>query len=200
MSDGNVYTLTDEQIYVVSDANVALNIYCYKQISGSGGAKELSDSWQATILPLIVAFQSVAVGHQTVTVINLDNDADFNVQFPASEVGTGTQTGDCLPRYNAFKFFYVRSTRASRNGWKRIMGIPESVQVNGVVTNGGEITALEACAAAMATGLVDGSGNGWLPKILRRAQPDHTPPIDRADFAIDDVVWDGITTQNSRKR
>lgn len=200
MASGNLYTLLDRQIYVAEDGNPAFNLYCFLQTAGSGGALALADAFRGTILPLVVGIQSVAVGHSDLIVTNLDVPEDFIDSPVSSEDGTGTQTGDCLPRYNAFSMFYARSTRASRNGWKRIMGVPESVQVNGVVTNAGELTALAALAAALAAGMIDGSANAWSPQIYRKAQPDHTPPIDRANFGISGVSFKGLTTQNTRKR
>jgi len=201
MASGDLYTLVDQQIYVTADANPALNVYAFRQNSGSGTAIDLANAFRGAILPLIVGVQSVAVGHVDFTVTNLDNPSDFVVSPVSSEDGTGTQTGDCLPRYNAFAFFYARATRDSRNGWKRIMGVPESVQVNGEVTNSGELAALATLAAGMAAGLVDGGGNSWSPRIYRREViKDDVVIVARADFGISGVSYHGLTTQNTRKK
>jgi len=200
MPSGDLYQLVDEQIYVTEDDNPALNVYAYLQTAGAGNAIAIAAAWISTILPTIVAFQSTAVGHRLLTVTNLDDPSDFLEAPITSEDGNGTQSGDCLPRYNAFSFFYARATRASRNGWKRIMGIPESVQVNGEVTNSGELTALAACAAALQNPLTDEDANSWSPRIYRRARPDASPPVERADFGISGVSYQGLTTQNTRKR
>lgn len=200
MPAGDLYQMFDFQDYVAPDPNVIMNAYAYRQVSGDGDASALINAWVDTVLPAVVNIQSVAIGHTSIQVFNLDDFADFADLSLSGESNTGTQTGDCLPRYNAYAFIYHRTTRAVRNGWKRIAGVPESFQVNGVVTNSGALDALEALAVLFGSALTDGDGNVWNPRIYRRALPDHVPPVTRADFAIQAVAYERLTTQNTRKR
>lgn len=200
MSSGDVFLLTDAQIYVAADPNPILNVYAYRQVGGSGGAQQLVENFITGVLPSIVGVQSVAMGHSSVSAINLDNLTDFFEVSVDPEDGTGTQTGDCLPRYNCFAFIYRRTSRGVRNGWKRIAGVPESAQVNGVVTNSGFITALNALAGQLLAPIIGDDADVWNPRILRRGSDAVSPPIVRADFSIAAVDFVGLSTQNSRKR
>lgn len=200
MSAGDVFMLIDQQIYVTADDNPILNVYAYRQASGTGGAEELAANFVEEVLPDIVGVQSVAIGHSSISVVNLDDLSDFTELAVDPGEGTGTQTGDCLPRYNAYSFIYHRTSRGIRNGWKRIAGVPESAQVNGVVTNSGFLTALSALATTLSESLTGSGGDVWNPRILRRGSTSVTPPIVRADFPIASVAFVGLTTQNTRKR
>lgn len=200
MSSGDVFLLTDAQIYVAADPNPILNVYAYRQTSGTGDSEALVTQFITDVLPDIVGVQSVAMGHSMISAVNLDDPTDFFETAVGSEIGTGTQAGDCLPRYNCFSFIYRRTTREVRNGWKRIAGVPESAQVNGVVTNAGFISALAMLAVTLGEPIVGEGADVWNPRILRRENPDHTPAVLRADFAVSVVNFVGLSTQNSRKR
>lgn len=197
MPAGDVYLLQDFQSYA-GGAVDKLNAYCYRQTSGSGVAIDLINAFDVGVIPALVGIQSAAVRHHNIDVINLDDPADFN---SAAATGTtvGTRGGDGLPQFVAWAFRYVRTTRAVRNGQKRIMGVAEPDQANGAAV-GGVLALLAAAEIALESTLVDGAGNVWTPRILRRAAPTHVPPVIRADFSISNVLYESISTQNTRKR
>jgi hypothetical protein len=68
--------------------------------------------------------------------------------YPTAIYG-GTQSGDCLPPHDAWAFRFNRSSTATRHGQKRLAGIPETLQHQGVVIDTTTIGLLDDCANAM---------------------------------------------------
>ncbi len=196
MPAGDLYLLQDFQDYAGGAVDI-INAYAYRQTSGAGVALDLANAFEAQLLPDIVAAQSAVMRHHRADVINLDDPADFDSSAYAGSP-VGSRGGDGLPAFVAYAFKYVRTTRAVRNGQKRIPGVAEPDQANGVVV-GGITTLLGALETALESTLTDGSGNVWTPRIYRRAEPSRTPPVVRADFPISNVLFSRISTQNSRK-
>jgi hypothetical protein len=196
MPSGNHYELIDKQI---SQSQILLNVYCYEQISGSGGAEELANTWETEVLPAVLDIQSANVGHTNIIVNNLDDLSDF---FDKGLTGqNGSVSGDMLPVYDAFVLKMVRGTRASRNGWKRIPGVAESAQHDGIVGST-TFTALGTLAGLLFDELDAGDGNTWKLRIWRRhreASEGH-PEVAQAFFPIADVEpLPNVSTQNTRK-
>jgi hypothetical protein len=173
------------------------NVFYYRQASGSGMALELANAFNLTVLAAIVTIQSNQLLNYLTRVENLDDLTDFE-DIDVTATGQGTQTGDVLPYFCAYKFQYVRQSRGNHHGWKRLAGVPEAAQDHGAL-NSGFTTAVTACATALESSLTNGSGDVWNPRIFRAAKPLHVPPVAQADFGIQGVSFIGFSTQNSRK-
>lgn len=108
----------------------------------------------------------------------------------------GTNGGDCLPPYSSWDFTLVRAGARERNGYKRIAGVGEGNQTNGIA-NSGIVTALTAGATAMITA-VNTTSDSWTP-LVRRTRINKVPVSPAQYWGISNVVYSKIGTQNSRK-
>jgi len=162
----------------------------------------LIDEWNDHVMSVVQNVISSNCGWQQMTVRNLtDTDEIFISAF--TEQLSGAVTGDCLPPYASWGFLYRRSTTATRNGYKRFCGVPESSQINGEPTAGAAI-ALQSVALHL-------SNSFTLTLEAASAAPDvdveFVPVIVRKDATgalitsqnIVAVQPCGIGTQNSRK-
>lgn len=197
MAATNLYLLLDLQNYAGGIGD-NMNAYCYLQTAGAGDWNDLNLAWITTVLPAVLAIQSAAVQHMSLETTNLNDPADFGTAgYAGAQVGG--RGGDGISAFVNWAFQYTRTTRAVRNGAKRIMGVAEPDQANGVAV-GGIVALLNAAAVAFNTTLTDLSGNAWSPRILRRANLAHVPPVLQASFPISGVQYTRISTQNTRKR
>jgi len=198
MATGDIIELRDVQIF--NGAVEMLNVYHYFVADGASDGNDAlhcAEMWTETVLPLVKGLQSNLLVHTSVEAVNLLNPADFTslVYVPAV---AGDQTGEALPPYNTFTFQFVRATRAVRHGWKRIGGIPEIGNTNGVAS-AGFLTTLADIADAMASTLEDGDNSAlYTPRIVRKTYVDGLL-TDVQSFNINGVVYRHIGTQNSRK-
>lgn len=200
MAAGNRFMLTDVQNYL---SQTVLNVYFYLQATGDVQAADgLAAAFQDTMLPLLVPLQNDELTHTSIQVINIDNADDwFTLPLTADNVGTSTSDG--MPPYAVWAFRYNRTTRAVRNGQKRIGGVSEANVSDGVAT-GGAVTDLAALAAAMGAALDDTLGNIFTPRIFHRAPAVGTPPVypplsDGTDYPVASVEYVSVSTQNTRK-
>lgn len=191
MAVGDRYRITCAQTYL---SQGVINVYHYKQYEGVGGsAEDLRSPFVEFILPEIRAFQSNQLSYVAFTTINLDNLDDFDVHIPVPTITGVDTTVNPLASFYAFSYQFVRSTRASRHGWKRIAGIPEEAVVGNSVAGGYSTMATDA-AAAMFNSIIGVSGS-YRPVIVRK----NVVPALSQDFAVQDVVFRGVSTQNTRK-
>ena len=123
--------------------------------------------------------------------------------FQTDGLTNGDITGDCLPPFNAYSFQYQRQSAITRHGHKRFAGVPESAQVNGVVTNATILAAITTLSGALGAPLDDGEGLNasaelW-PVIYGRYQNGELLPIPIINPVVA-VNFTGIGSQNTRKR
>ncbi len=119
------------------------------------------------------------------------------VQFGSLAVSNnGIVSGDCLPPFNAWDFTYVRGGARERNGYKRMAGVPEAMQAQGIIT-GGSLPAVNAAAGHMAADIV-ASTITFHPAILRR-RINHIIQTTPQLYSISGVNYSKIGSQNSRK-
>lgn len=194
MADGDYYEIIDKQ---VQGGQTILNVYVYRATGTDSNAIAVADTFNSDLLPSIAALQSGLLQHVETTVNNLMDLSDFaNI---ATAV-TGAQGGDALPPYDAVALFYQRTTRASRNGWKRIAGVPENHQNNGTLDS--TILASWVTIANLLLGPVVSTVHTvtLVPYIWRRPNPTHVPPIAQAFFPVGGIIpHNAVTTQNTRK-
>lgn len=114
----------------------------------------------------------------------------------------GLITGDTLPPQSAFDIKLLRASKETRNGRKRICGVPESGQSSGNLT-AGQAALLQTLAAHMDDVITVGI-DSIEPIILRRTFAG-TPPVLEpiANWIYNDIAAVAtqtvVTTQNTRK-
>lgn len=130
------------------------------------------------------------------------NGLAFDIYIP-DVAPTGTRTGDSLPVQDALSIQQVRQSRATRHGWKRMAGMAEIFQANGVVDAGILTAAQEAATATFNSPII----------LTDDADPTHTMqlegiiwggndpafPLGRYSRILETRVNPRITTQNTRK-
>jgi len=142
------------------------NVFFFERTAGTGVASDLATDFGTAIAPAINAIQNNVVKNISINVINLGDLGDF--AEPAF-VGTGVGTGETLPPFNAVGFTFKVNTRAVRHGGKRIAGVPESAQNNGIITDATYIANIETLRLAMQDELVS-ADNTWLPVVVKRVK------------------------------
>jgi hypothetical protein len=147
--------------------------------------------WYSNVMGLAMPALSDQVSYSGWLVEDIDDLTKFSEELSTL---TGAVAGDCLPAYAAFGFRLRRLTRDSRNGAKRLAGVPESSQVNGVAVPG-VIAALTAFATQYGADLTVG-GATFSPIIFRR--PETAFPVG-VPFRSNGADYVRISTQNSRK-
>jgi hypothetical protein len=190
MAIGQHYILTDIQSY---GGVQVLNVYAYAQEEGLGGAAELNQAFADIVLPLMVTLQSTGIGHDRLFTYCVEDPEDFNDDPVAV---AGTIAGDDMGPFVAYKIKLARASRQSRNGWKRIGGMPEIGQVSGALVSA-YATALDNLADLLAGSLTADDDSLFVPKIWRRATL--AEPVPQFFGIASGVASHQTTTQNTRK-
>lgn len=145
--------------------------------------------------------QPQVLSHDYAEVNNLSNYAiDFCTIAPAT-LKQGAVASEFSANSVAWSFEYHRQTRSTRNGGKRIGGVPESLVSNNVAT-AAAITLLNACCIGFNNPDIVNYGTGdtmqLSPVIIRKGVPPSFVPAVVNDVAS--VSYRGVGSQNSRKR
>lgn len=165
MALNDIYMLTHRQTWGVGGRPIN-NVYFFEHTAGAGVAIDLAQAFQSQYLPVIGALQSILIWSTFLEVINLGDLGDF-VSYPVE--ANGSYGGDVLPPYAAYGFTQRVNTRAVRKGSKRIAGVPESAQANGVVTFPDILDAMEDFRILLESELTDVSDT-WLPVVIKRVK------------------------------
>lgn len=167
MALNDVYQLVDVQGY---DGQQILNVYFYQQraaILAGNIPQQLADTFEATVLPDILSNQTSDITHTELRVTNLFNPAE-NTTSLISEPGANG-SGDTGAPFVAAGFRLRQDNGALRNGAKRIAGLPDSYDTDGIISSPTAIAGLLAVGAAMVLGLDAGIvSNAFLPVIVGR--------------------------------
>lgn len=114
--------------------NKGQNVYWYNLGDTGQGSMSLQDvvtGWFTNYNTQIVPFISGALVYDNIYIENASNDLEFYEDI----ISTGGQVGgNALPAQATLTFKLVRSTKVTRNGSKRLMGVPESFQTAGLLT------------------------------------------------------------------
>ena len=173
------------------------NVYWYRApAAGSNFALQTANDFDTNFSPQYAAFCNLSTAFTSIEVINLQDDTDFAEITPTSTVGV--VTGDPEPSYLAVAVKLLRSSRETRNGWKRIPGLVEG-DLSGNTIAGATVTRMTGLANLFDNALP----NGQTPVIVRKTYTGTPPVLNPPSLWITVDIGDyeivGITTQNSRK-
>ena len=200
MADGSVYEF---RLFETLMGQTAVNVFHYQ----SRGANDITtsaidtlDAWWSVIALPLANVQSGQVSFVQATIRHLVDAGEEATRSFASS--TGVVSGDCLPPHDCFAFRYNRLTTSTRHGQKRFAGVPESWNINGVVTDSANITKLDTLATALfhKVDSTDGLNTGaelWpiIYSTTLNGEP-RTPPVINQ---VSSVGYVRISTQNTRK-
>lgn len=203
VGDKFVVTLTAYYNDDLAQANPIINVFAYEGVNGAPNAASLDTGFSGSIIPALGVIQTTNLTYNLLEVINLDNPSDFSLSA-LSDVGT--RAGQYLNPFVGWEFQFIRAVRGIHHGRKTIAGIAET-DINNGAADSGINAALLAAAAAMESTILQG-GNEYTPKIWRRAGNyapySGTPPVGTpypdTFYPISGVVYNRVSTQNSRKR
>lgn len=173
MASGDIYEVTHVQVMQEQEV---LNVYFYEQRAAfvpldGNIAQSLANEWLETIVPEILACQSSDILSVEVRVRNLFDATDQGVAVDGS-YGSGGTTMDSLPVFNAWGLQFNTDNAAVRPGAKRIGGIPESQQVDGVPI-AGMVTSLNALGDVLAAPITGGliiTDDIMFPVVVKRVR------------------------------
>lgn len=218
-----VVTAVDDLIELVVKGNYDLvaeinNVFHYQVTNvGTGtGAPATLEEWAAgfveNVLPFMIGLLTASVTYTSIEARLLDNvtGALVNgvpVPIPSGLGNSGSEV-DTLPPSDCYTFRFVRPDSTFRHGYKRLSGIAEASQVDGVAT-GAILTGLNDAANVFSNDLeawtlTDGAPDTQVtdaaahPVVVQRQKNgDILNPINIA--VITNVIYTKIGTQNSRK-
>jgi len=196
MAINDTYQIIDRQSYLANMS--AINVWHYQQtVLGTGASQcvNLNNAFIAAILPTLVQTQLSTVTHLVLETINLTTPGDFENRPLINSVGT--QPGEGMPPYVSWAFTLYRASRLSRNGYKRIVGVPEALVSNGIAIPAAAAY-LTAFAGVLASPITDpASGAVFKPVIYRKFATSTGGQPGTFDIAAG--VYGGVSTQNTRK-
>lgn len=187
-------------------------------VSARGGQEARNVYWyRATVNPDTVNLQNLANGFEAAVLVpqaNLTHQAwvhtllqvDIVNGLPApferaSGVGAGAVVGDAMPNYSSFSIKLNRTTKETRNGWKRIPGVTEQM-VSGDVFEAATVALWDAYAPILAAPVVDPGTVTWSPVIVRTEI--EGVPLEPTAYIYNPVVssvfLNRVTTQRTRRR
>ena len=157
MSVGDLYELTTKQKLYEQDV---FNVFHYEmdvdfEHTYANFAEAAIASFEANILPKILAIQSNEIVTHEISCRNLFNASDAATKLVTYTGGRITAAGDRgLPSFNAVGFQMSGDNPAVRKGHKRFAGLKELDQDSGIIAAAGTYTApLADCEDALAASL-----------------------------------------------
>lgn len=191
MSLGDRYKLT---LVSQSGSTTVNNVFHYRQTLGVLGGEILAQEFINEVYPHIRSIVSNQIVFQRVEWINYDDLADFGEDDSIAGEG-GERPGTTLPRFNVWSFIYNRTTRATRNGWKRFSTVAEDDQDNGAAT-AAMLLLLQDAANGLEQFVNFGGTEIWRPIIVRLDAKGSTI---LEENNVRSVTYRRLSTQNSRK-
>jgi hypothetical protein len=150
------------------------NIWTFESL-GEGSAVDLINAFQSDLLSVIQPIQCSQIKTESLYAYSLGNLGDLGEET----IGTGGGiTGEMLPVFNAVNFTIKPASRAVRPGSKRIAGVPETVQLDGTITDSSYITALNGLRVAMGNEISTDDVNFYRLVTIKRVAydvPDSDP-------------------------
>lgn len=186
--------------------NPFLNIYWYKVTNVPANAPLTFSPADWAILgaeftDIVVAAHKVIASNQLlfrgIHMIEQDDPLKPFGDYGLSN-GPGGVAQGMLADFDAYGFRLIRQNNQTRNGYKRLPGVPVGAFINGAIQSG--FTAGVGAMAAAIEDVINVSilGEAWqfAPVIVRR----DVTGMPTANQTPSDVVFYGATSQNTRKR
>lgn len=216
MAVGDVIQLKVGQT-VPNVGDVALNVFFYEIQTGISTLDDFIGQFILDVVLNMRTLQSTACEYDYIEAVNLFNEAEFALRtFAPAELTGLIGSGPCPPS-TALGFTLKRSSRAVRNGSKRIAGAPSSIIANGGIADATYLGDMNDLAEAMAADITEPIGGAvFRPVIVKRiktANPDYPThskypflyalPTEQGETPVVDVAGCTFsvyaTTQVSRK-
>lgn len=195
MAIGDYYRLID---YQTMQGQQIVNVYDFQQTAiytpvSFTEAQDLVDNFVLENMPFLIAAQSEQVVHTLVVAGAYGSFTDFGSSTVVD--GTGLVTGGALPSFNAWGYKLQRTTRETRHGSKRIAGVAEAWQQNGVIDTPA-VTAVTNLGEQFGVPIPVDETAIFTPVILSLDPVTHLPVVSNK---IINGIYRGITTQKSRQ-
>jgi len=204
---GQLLRVTIKQTYA-ADSTSLYNVMTYR-CTDADITFDLRLLGQDELLTFFSGYWDIIRGIQATTLVynsvlfeNLNDwETEFKEYIPDVTL-TGGVTSASMPTFNSFSFELLRTTRATRNGSKRIGCIPEAWITGNELTNTGGITAVNLAAATLGLGWAFTASGGAeiasFAPVITNKPIGHTPPT--IINPVSDAAYRGIGTQNTRKK
>lgn len=171
----------------------ALQVWYYTTNTAPTGVADLLTTFKADVADHLLDIMSVQSHILSIDAQYVKGAAFFGTLLVGSG---GNVSGDCLPPFVSWDFTLVRGGALERNGYKRLQGVPESKQADGIATPSA-FADLNSLAGFMFADLDDGT-NLYHP-VIRRTRINRAAQVPPKYFSISSVLYSQIGTQNSRK-
>lgn len=175
MAIGDLYQLVHS--YPVK-GEIFQNHYTYYGAEGSPSAIGLATQWRADILPVVCNLLTTDVLNHTLKVINLFSVTDF---YTLTAVQAGNAGTTYATAKHAINFTLYPNRRDIKPGSKRYSPLSATNWEDGVATQAGFLTSVEAMRTALLEDVTTGGGtptvyNHVVVKRIAYTVPDSSPP------------------------
>jgi hypothetical protein len=182
-----------------------LNVFYYQceQPHDIGDAANLAAAFNEDVVPAIANIMNSFVGINQIEVINLGDPTDFHVLETTAIAGSVASTSQAPP-FTAYSFQLARSTRSGRHGYKRFAGVAEEyADAKGPGISGPLVAAIPQVVFRL-SGFISNATRTYVPMIPHRERVEDINHVFHYQLVsllpISNVVYQGLTTQNTRKR
>ena len=157
--------------------DVALNVFFYKIATGISTLEDFVGQFILDVVLNMRTLQSTACEYDYIEAINLFDLTEFYLRTFAPAELTGIIGSGPVPPSTALGFTLKRSSRAVRNGSKRICGAPSGIIANGGIADPTYLGDMNDLAVAMGSDITEPVGGAvFRPVIVKRiktANPDY---------------------------
>ncbi|MDE8535455.1 hypothetical protein PZC41_14195 [Staphylococcus aureus] len=173
MAAGDLYELIFEQRFL---GQQVLNVFHYEQaatIQPLGGSVEdvLLAEFEEQKIPAFTAVHSTDVSYVSLRCRSLFDASKSAVKLLTGGGGLSSQIDQVLPAFATMSFTLNPAEPIVRKGAKRVAGVLESVQADGILTDASYLVVLNALAEAFETPITGGliiQDPVWYPVLVKR--------------------------------
>lgn len=189
-ADQDVIEFVDEQVLA---GQTILNIYHYVIDGTDVTESNIVSALKSLLVDKVCVIQSTSLEHVKMTLRNLTDGVSLYEETYSTPY-TGLRSGEYLPSFAAWAFKLNRSSRATRNGQKRIAGVAEG-DIQGDSPAAAFVAELNTAAGYIGGSMLIGSDTTLTPTIVRK---DAFGGVAVANNVLN-ATFSRISTQNSRK-